>query len=84
MNWRKIIINGKTYHYSVGRQNVVITSKENGKRKKAVASFVSLTGKSSWDIEKEKHKRTFSITPVQIKNYIKYSGMMSAINKIGQ
>jgi len=72
MNWRKIVVNNKTYKYRIGRQNVVIVEDINeGEENKTVVSFSTLTNMSPNDIERAKWKRYFSITPSDIANYIK-------------
>jgi len=66
---RKIIINGDTYKYIIGKGNVVIWAPN---KKKIVVDFSTLTGRS-WDaIERGQWKNTRDgmITPKDIANYI--------------
>ena len=70
LNWRKIVVNNKTYKYRIGRQNVVIVENGTTEKNKMVVDFSTLKT-MSWDtVERAIHKRYFSISPKDIANYI--------------
>jgi len=67
---RKIVVNGKTFQYRIGKESVVF---RNTHKKSFFADFSEITGWSWNDIERGMWKKYFSITPHQIADYIRKS-----------
>jgi hypothetical protein len=64
---RKVHINNQIWHYSIGKQNVIIESPE---EIQWVVAFDKLLNMKWSDIERGQWKRYFTIKPSNIKTYI--------------
>ena len=66
---RLIEVDGKDYRYHVGKSFIVIQSDERGVN--TVVELDEFTGLTWEQIEKQQLKKSFSIKPKQISEYIK-------------
>lgn len=69
---RKIVINNTTWHYRIGKQNVV--AHRDGDNKKYVIDFSKLMGMDWYSIEHDAWKQNFHITPANIAGWIENLG----------
>jgi len=70
-NWRKIVVENKTYRYKIGNSNIVIQD-ENGKRVGSNhLTHRELHGRpDSYRDDDEGYHRMYPITPADIEQYI--------------
>ena len=66
---RTIVVDGRTWKYKIGRQNVVARSFDS--KEKRVIDFCKLTGTSWSDIERGQWRGGFSIEPKEIAVWLK-------------
>lgn len=70
MKYRKIVVNNKTYRYSVGKNWVPIYDGD----RKILTDLSQLTGLSWPEIERQKHKKSFQLTPRRIADWLLKNG----------
>lgn len=64
---RKIVIKGQTWQYTIGESAVRFVAPDG---KAFHTDLTIVTGKSNDEIERGKHKKYFSVTPIDVAKYL--------------
>jgi len=71
MSMRTIVVDGRTWKWGVGKQNIIVRAQDNNESRHI--DFSTLTGLSWTEIERGQWKRWFKITPKHIAAWLNNS-----------